>query len=180
MIRPLLAASTLLLGVFVGSACSTSTEAMTPEQLQKQYGITGAYTDSFSTTDGQMKGTVVPVTLADGRTAQLVIPAQPRGTSRTLYVRDADGFHPVQIQDNVTRQQLIESPAPAVVARRPAAVTGKKKDGWEKDALIIGGSAGGGALVGALAGGKKGAGIGAAAGGIGGLIYDLARKETHE
>ena len=48
---------------------------------------------------------------------------------------------------------------------------------WEKELLIIGGSAGAGAAVGALTGGKKGAGIGAAAGGVGGLIYDLATRK---
>ena len=47
---------------------------------------------------------------------------------------------------------------------------------WEKEALIIGGSAGAGTAIGAVAGGKKGAGIGAAAGGVGGLIYDLATR----
>ena len=93
----------------------------------------------------------------------------------TAYVRDADGFHPVLLQDNVTREQLVQTSEPVVVGHRTEVVH-RNKHGWEKDALIIGGSAGGGALVGALAGGKKGAGIGAAAGGIGGLIYDLARK----
>ena len=47
---------------------------------------------------------------------------------------------------------------------------------WEKEALIIGGSAGAGTAIGAMAGGKKGAGIGAAAGGVGGLIYDLLTR----
>jgi hypothetical protein len=51
-----------------------------------------------------------------------------------------------------------------------------KKRSWEKEALIIGGSAGGGAAIGAIAGGKKGAGIGAAAGGVGGLIYDVLTR----
>ena len=48
---------------------------------------------------------------------------------------------------------------------------------WEKEALIIGGSAGGGAAIGAMAGGKKGAAIGAAAGGVGGLIYDVLTRD---
>jgi len=47
---------------------------------------------------------------------------------------------------------------------------------FEKEALIVGGSAAGGALIGGLAGGGKGAGIGAASGGIAGLIYDLATR----
>ena len=55
--------------------------------------------------------------------------------------------------------------------------TQKRKRSWEKEALIIGGSAGAGTAIGAVAGGKKGAAIGATAGGIGGLIYDLATRD---
>lgn len=47
---------------------------------------------------------------------------------------------------------------------------------WEREALIIGGSAGAGTGIGAIAGGKKGAAIGAATGGVAGLIYDLATR----
>ena len=166
---------TALIAGVVGSACGTSTEAMTPDKLQQQYGITGAYAATLPTPEGSMKGTIVPVTLADGRTAQLVIPAKTANQPHTVYVKDAEGLHPVQLQDNVTRDQMVQSSAPAVVGRRPEAAHDHNKDGWEKDALIIGGSAGGGALVGALAGGKKGAAIGGAAGGIGGLIYDLVK-----
>ena len=131
---------------------------MTPDALQQQYGITGSYTGSIQTPDGTLRGTIVPVTLADGRGAQLIIPGHTRNETHTMYVRDADGFHPVQLQDNVTREQLVQTSQPVVVGRRTEVVH-RNKHGWEKDALIIGGGAGGGALVGALAGGKKGAGI---------------------
>jgi hypothetical protein len=47
---------------------------------------------------------------------------------------------------------------------------------WQKEALIIGGSAGAGAAIGAVAGGKKGAAIGAVSGGVAGLVYDLATR----
>jgi hypothetical protein len=159
----------------LGWACSATTEAMTPDKLQQQYGITGAYASTIQTPDGSLRGTVVPVTLADGRSAQLVLPVQSRNQQHPVYVQDAEGIHPVQLQSGVTREQLVASPAPVVVGRRAEPAHPNNKSGWEKDALIIGGGAGGGALVGALAGGKKGAGIGAAAGGIGGLIYDLAK-----
>jgi len=171
----LLAASGVLCAAGFAAACGERTEAMTPDRLQQQYGITGSYNGNIQTPDGSMCGTVVPVTLADGRGAQLIIPTQSRNESHGLYVRDADGFHPVQLQDNVTREQLVQSSQPVVVGHRTETAH-RNKHSWEKDALIIGGGAGGGALVGALAGGKKGAGIGAAAGGVGGLIYDLARK----
>ncbi|PYR56862.1 MAG: hypothetical protein DMF91_20925 [Acidobacteria bacterium] len=66
--------------------------------------------------------------------------------------------------------------SPAVVTRRAERAHANHRS-WEKEALIIGGSAGAGAGIGALAAGKKGAGIGAAAGGIGGLIYDLTTRK---
>jgi hypothetical protein len=52
----------------------------------------------------------------------------------------------------------------------------RNKRSWEKEVLIVGGSAGAGAAVGAVAGGKKGAGIGALSGGVAGLVYDLATR----
>ena len=66
----------------------------------------------------------------------------------------------------------VSNPAPI---SRPVYETGKKRT-WQKEALIIGGSAGAGAAIGAVAGGGKGAGIGALSGGIAGLVYDLATR----
>jgi hypothetical protein len=57
----------------------------------------------------------------------------------------------------------------------PVAKTSPKRS-WQKEALIIGGSAGAGAAIGAVSGGKKGAAIGAISGGVAGLIYDLATR----
>ena len=153
-----------------GVACERTTEAITPDKLEQRYGIAG-YSEDVFTEDGAIKGTIVPVTLPDGRQAQLVIPQRRTNATRAVYVRDDEGLHPVQVTEGVTRDQVRRAP---VVARRAPI---KKKRSWEKDALIIGGSAGGGALIGAVAGGKKGAAIGATAGGIGGLIYDLARRD---
>ena len=71
----------------------------------------------------------------------------------------------------------LEEGRPLTIGRRAEAVHPRHRS-WEKELLIIGGSAGAGATVGALTGGKKGAGIGAAAGGVGGLIYDLATRKN--
>jgi hypothetical protein len=155
-------------------ACSRDTQAMTPEAVEQQYGVAGAFNGTVSTPDGSVKGTVVPVTLPDGRKAQLVIPAQASKDPHSVYMHDDTGLHPVQVSERATRQEV--SRAPSVVearAERPHA----KKRSWEKDALIIGGSAGAGALIGGVAGGGKGAAVGATAGGIGGLIYDLAARD---
>ena len=64
----------------------------------------------------------------------------------------------------------------AIVETRPEPAHANKRS-WEKEALIIGGSAGAGTAIGAIAGGKKGAGIGAASGGVGGLIFDLITRD---
>ncbi len=169
---------TLIAGLMLaslGAACSADTAAMTPDELQKKYGVTNAYSETFQTPEGGLKGTVVPVKLADGREAQLFIPATRQDDSN-LYIRDEEGLHPVVVDQNLRRDDYVRSTQVSTRRAEPTRVVKKKKRSWEKEALIIGGSAGGGALVGGLAGGKKGAAVGAAAGGVGGLIYDMATR----
>lgn len=167
--------ASIVFAASLATACGTSTEAYSPESVQQRYGLTGAYVDSVATPDGPMRGTVVPVTLADGRTAHLVIPSQTRREPHAVYLRNSDGsLHPVLLQENARREDVVRSP---VVVTRQVEGSHPRKRSWEKEALIIGGSAAGGAAIGALAGGKKGAAIGAATGGVGGLIYDLATRK---
>ncbi len=157
--------------IFAG--CEKKADAVTPEQIERQYGVSGAYTDDVTTSDGTIHGTLIPVTLADGRKAHLLVPQQRRNDPHGVYVRDDNGLHPVRVKERATREEI--SSAPTVVETRSEPAHAQKRS-WEKDALIIGGSAGAGTAIGAVAGGKKGAAIGAVGGGIGGLIYDLATK----
>ena len=158
------------------AACSRDTQAagLTPQELQQRYGISDAYTGQVATGLGTMHATLVPVTLPDGRKAELIIPAG-RSEPHAAYYRDAEGLHPIEIAENTTREQVTTSPA---VVSRHVERTHANHRSWEKEVMIIGGSAGAGAAVGALTGGKKGAGIGAGAGGVGGLIYDLATRKN--
>jgi len=156
------------------SGCSRDVQAMTPLGIEQQYGVSGAYADTVVTSDGSLTGTTVPVTLADGRTAQLFIPVRQANLPHAVYLRDGDGLHPVRVKDNVTRDQIARSPA---VIEKQAEPAHANQRSWEKEALIIGGSAGAGTVIGAVSGGKKGAGIGAVAGGVGGLIYDLITRD---
>lgn len=168
------AALAFLVAVGVHPGCSRETAAVTPQQLQQQYGITDAYAGQITTPDGALRGTLVPVTLPDGRKAELVIPDRRTSEPHAVYFRDERGLHPIELQGNASREQLASSP---VVAGRRTAHAHARQRSWEKEVMIIGGSAGAGTAVGALTGGKKGAGIGAAAGGLGGLIYDLATRK---
>jgi hypothetical protein len=78
-----------------------------------------------------------------------------------------------------TRTHFVQPRTVYVSNRTPVSTSvseTRKKRSLQKEALIIGGSAGAGAAIGAVAGGGKGAGIGALSGGIAGLVYDLATR----
>jgi hypothetical protein len=173
MVRVFAAAAVLALTAFSG-ACSRDVQALTPQQIEQQYGVSGAYADTVATPDGALHGTTVPVTLPDGRRAQLFVPTQRANEPHAVYLRDSDGLHPVQIDEPASREIVTRSPG--VVARRAEAPHARQRS-WEKEALIVGGGAGAGAAIGAVADGGKGAAVGATAGGIGGLIYDLATRK---
>jgi hypothetical protein len=156
------------------AACTSDAQGMDARQIEQQYGVAGAYESTITTSDGPLKGTLVPITLANGRQGHLFVPQKQTKSADAVYVRDEQGLHPVELKESVSRDDVAS--APAVVEARPERQHAKKRS-WEKEALIIGGSAGVGTAIGAIAGGKKGAGIGAAAGGIGGLIYDVMTRE---
>jgi hypothetical protein len=155
------------------TACSRDAQAMDAQQIEQQYGVAGATADTIATADGPLRGTLVPITLANGRQGHLFIPQKQTNDPHALYLQDQQGLHPVQLKEHATRDEIAR--APAIVEERPEPPHAKKRS-WEKEALIIGGSAGAGTAIGAMAGGKKGAAVGAAAGGVGGLIYDLMTR----
>jgi hypothetical protein len=156
-------------------SCTKRADAtsISPQALQDKYGITDAYTGQVATPDGAIHGTIVPVTLQDGRKAELIVPDGSQ-EYHPAYFRDDQGVHPIALQQGATREAVVSTPQ--VVARQTEHVH-PRRPSWERDVLLVGGGAAGGAGIGALAGGKKGAAIGAGAGGIGGLIYDLASKK---
>jgi hypothetical protein len=162
-----------LLGTTLFTACTQDAQAMDAQQIEQTYGVSGAYTDTIATPDGPLKGTLVPITLANGHQGHLFIPQRQANDSQAVYIRDDQGLHPARLGDNVTRDELARSSG--VVQTTPEPQRANKRS-WEKEALIIGGSAGAGTAIGAIAGGKKGAGVGAVAGGVGGLIYDVMTR----
>jgi len=167
-----LATALVLGGVMMTSGCSGTT--LDASAIEEKYGVSGVTTENILMADGEMmSATIVPLTLPNGQRAQLVIPRKTDG--HAVYLRDQAGMHPVVLQDRtVSRDQFVRS-NPIIVEQR-AEPQHPKKRSWEKEALIIGGSAAAGAGIGAVAGGKKGAAIGAASGGVAGLIYDLSTR----
>jgi hypothetical protein len=164
------------LGVTLFAACTGGNDrkAIDAQQIEQDYGVSGAFAQTITTADGPLKGTLVPITLADGSAGHLFIPQKVSSDTDAVYVQDEQGLHPVRLSNQVRREDMDRSPA---VVEASAAPPRAKKRTWEREALIIGGSAGAGTAIGALAGGKKGAGVGAAAGGVGGLIFDLATRD---
>jgi hypothetical protein len=157
-----------------GFAACTDAEAMEAQRIEQQYGVS-AYADTVATTDGPLKGTLVPITLANGKQGHLFIPQRQANDTQAVYLQDEQGLHPVMLGDNVTRAEVARAPGIVETRQQPPQPSTNKRS-WEKEVLIIGGSAGAGTAIGAIAGGKKGAAVGAAAGGIGGLIYDLMTR----
>ncbi|MBI4446411.1 MAG: hypothetical protein HY645_10930 [Acidobacteria bacterium] len=162
-----------MLGALLISSCGGGPYA-DPAWLKDRYGVTNAFTDTVSTPAGSVDATIVPVTLADGRKAQMVIPRDRM--EHNLYLRDQAGVYPVRLeQRSVDREEFVRS-RPVVVERSVESEPSKKRS-LKKEVLIVAGSAGAGAAVGGLAGGGKGAAIGALSGGIAGLVYDLATRK---
>jgi hypothetical protein len=162
------------LGATLVTGCRRDAQAINALQIEQDYGVPGAYAETITTADGPLKGTLVPITLANGSQGHLFIPQKKSNDTHAVYVQDEQGLHPIRLSDNVRRDEMAS--VPTVVETRMDPPRAKKRS-WEKEVLIIGGSAGAGTAIGALAGGKKGAGVGAAAGGVGGLIYDLATRD---
>jgi hypothetical protein len=141
--------------------------------IAQQYGLPGAVANTVATSAGPLQGTLVPVTMADGRQAQLFVPLHQSPDVEAVYLRDDQGLHPVRLTGQTTREQMVQ--APSIAVTRPAKQIAARRS-WEREVLIVAGATGAGAAIGGLSAGKKGAGIGAAAGGVGGLVYDLITR----
>ena len=170
-----LTACALVLATVGYAGCTKDLQASDAQRIEKEYGVSGGVAGTVETPDGPVKGTLVPITLANGRQGQLFIPQQQANAPEAVYLRDQQGLHAVHVSNRATRDEVVR--APAIVETRAAAAPANKRS-WEKDALIIGGSAGAGTAIGAVAGGKTGAAVGAAAGGVGGLIFDLVTRHN--
>jgi hypothetical protein len=107
-------------------------------------------------------------------------PARPQYAAYSAYSTPRAAAYPV----NDVREAPVYETAPAprrvsTVSRttpRPASVERGTSRGWQKTAMIIGGTTAAGAGLGAIFGGKKGALIGAAIGGGAGTLYEVKQR----
>lgn len=94
-----------------------------------------------------------------------------------MYLRSAGGeVMPVVLDSRGTNRDAFVRSNPVVIERQKAPSNPKRRS-WEREVLIVGGSAGAGAAIGAAAAGGKGAAVGALSGGVAGLVYDLATRK---
>lgn len=168
-----------LLGTLLGAALLNGCTAPVPftdaARIERQYGLTGTFTETVSTDAGPIEGTLVPITLAGGYAAHLFIPTYQSKDVEAVYLRDAQGLQPVRLTARATRDDMVQAPR-LVTSRSARQVVAQRS--WERDVLIVPGSGGAGAAIDGLAVGGEGASAGAAAGGVGGLVYDLLSRRT--
>jgi hypothetical protein len=167
------AAILILFGCGAIAGCTRGERPVDAALLAEQYGLSGAVADTVSTSAGALQGTLVPITMADGRQAHLFVPLHQSRDVEAVYLRDDQGLHPIRLNARSNRDDMVRAPA-LVVTPSTRQIVAKRS--WEREVLIVAGSAGAGAAIGGLAKGKKGAGVGAAAGGVGGLVYDLITR----
>ena len=107
-----------LLGAILFTACSRDAHAMDAQQIEQQYGVSGAYNGTIATSDGHLKGTLVPITLANGHQGHLFIPQKESNDPHGVYLRDEGGCIPCNSETTSTREEIARSPG--IVETRPS------------------------------------------------------------
>jgi hypothetical protein len=74
--------------------------------IAREYGLTGVVTETIVTSAGPLEGTLVPVTLADGRAAHLFVPTYQSRDVEPVYLRDGDTLVALQLSGH-TGQSLL-------------------------------------------------------------------------
>ena len=77
--------------------------------IAREYGLTGVVTETIVTSAGPIEGTLVPVTLADGRAAHLFVPTYQSRDVEAVYLRDGDTLMAVQISGQTGRAPLFRA-----------------------------------------------------------------------
>src|ERR1700676_2606785 len=61
-VKTMTAFALALIGATLFTACTRDAQDMDSRQLERQYGVSGAYTDTIDTSEGHLSGTLVPIT----------------------------------------------------------------------------------------------------------------------
>lgn len=158
------------------SGCARTDDAPDAATIARQYGVTGAVAETIATSAGDLHGTLVPVTMADGGEAHLFVPMYQSRDVEAVYLRDDQGLHAVQVTVATTRADLVR--ASVFVVRSPFMEFATPAR--DRDVFIVAGSTRTGAATAGLAADRAGGDVDAAAGGIGGLVYDLITQRRND
>src|SRR4051812_50083055 len=90
----------LLTGAALSSACSRDLQAMDAQQIEQKYGVAGARADTRATDDGPIRGTLLPITLANGREGPLFISQKQGDDPPAVLLRGEQGAHPPQPEED--------------------------------------------------------------------------------
>jgi hypothetical protein len=101
----------LLLTTCVLAGCTRAELHPDAATIATEYGLTGVVSDTIVTSAGPLEGTLVPVTLADGRAAHLFVPTYQSRDVEAVYLRDGDSLVPLRISGPTGRPPLFRASA---------------------------------------------------------------------
>ncbi len=101
----------LLLTICVPGGCIRAEPRSDAATIARQYGLTGVVTETIVTSAGPLEGTLVPVTLADGRAAHLFVPTYQSRDIEAVYLRDGDSLLALQLSGQTGRPPLFRASA---------------------------------------------------------------------
>lgn len=99
----------LLLTTCVLGGCVHAERGSDAATIARQYGLTGLVTETIVTSNGPLEGTLVPVTLADGRAAHLFVPTYQSRDVEPVYLRDGDTLVALQLSGHTGRSPLFRA-----------------------------------------------------------------------
>ncbi len=106
LVRAVLLLTTCLLG-----GCIRAGLRPDATTIAREYGLTGLVTDTIVTSAGPLEGTLVPVTLADGRAAHLFVPTYQSRDVEAVYLRDGDTLVPLQLSGHTGQSTVFRASA---------------------------------------------------------------------
>ncbi len=99
----------LLLMTCVLGGCTRAEPRPDAATMATEYGLAGVVSETIVTSAGPLEGTLVPVTLADGRAAHLFVPTYQSRDIEAVYLRDGDSLLALQLTGQTGRPPLFRA-----------------------------------------------------------------------